>query len=92
MGAPGAARGLARGLRVVALAWAILFTGAATRFADGYALTDPGWPVGFLLVGGRLAADADRRGATAGRGAAGAGSAGHASPPMIHRLVPSAAG
>jgi len=40
----------ARVLRVAALAWAILFTVVATLFAGGYALEDPGWPAGYVMV------------------------------------------
>jgi hypothetical protein len=53
---PGRARRIsARVLRVAALAWAILFTVVATMFAGGYALEDPGWPAGYLMVAAWLA-------------------------------------
>ena len=48
---PGRARrAIARVLRIAALVWAILFTVVATMFAGGYALEDPGWPAGYLMV------------------------------------------
>jgi len=48
---PGRARRIsARILRGAALAWAVLFTVVATLFAGGYALEDPGWPAGYLMV------------------------------------------
>lgn len=48
---PGRARRIsARVLRIAALAWAILFTVVATLFAAGYAMEDPGWPAGYLMV------------------------------------------
>ncbi len=53
---PGRARRIsARVLRFVALSWAILFSVVATLFAGGYALEDPGWPVGYLMVAAWLA-------------------------------------
>lgn len=48
---PGRARRIsARVLRIAALAWAVLFTVVATLFAGGYALEDPGWPAGYVMV------------------------------------------